>query len=176
MSVPRAVLDSGVVDLAETDQEFRWVVRDLVEGGWEAVIPTVVLAEAVTGRPTDAPVNRVVKRLGTKDTDQAMARRAGQLRSGAERAKSRRVPSGIDAIVAATQPTPAPVWCSRLIPSICDGSSPTSRRSPWSVPDGRVRAAENDSEIESRGRTLSISQTTCGCAGRSDGLLPCGNS
>ena len=101
MSVPRVVLDSGVVDLAETDQEFRWVVRDLVEGGWEAVIPTVVLAEAVTGRPTDAPVNRVVKRLGTKDTDQAMARRAGQLRSGAERAKTRRVPSGIDAIVAA---------------------------------------------------------------------------
>ncbi|MEZ5206141.1 MAG: hypothetical protein R2690_03965 [Acidimicrobiales bacterium] len=101
MSAPRVVLDSGVVDLAETDQEFRWVVRDLVEGGWEAVIPTVVLAEAVTGRPTDAPVNRAVKRLGTKDTDQAVARRAGQLRSGAERAKSRRVPSGIDAIVAA---------------------------------------------------------------------------
>jgi len=101
VSDPRVVLDSGVVDLAETNQEFRWILRNLVEGGWEPVIPTVVLAEAVTGRPSDAPVNRVVKRLGTTDTSQAMARRAGQLRFGVQRSGARRIPSGIDAIVAA---------------------------------------------------------------------------
>ncbi len=90
-----------MIDLAETNQEFRWVLRDLVEGGWEPVIPTVVLAEAVTGRPDDAPVNRVLKRLGTTDTTQAIARRAGQLRFAVKRSGAPRVPSGIDAIVAA---------------------------------------------------------------------------
>jgi hypothetical protein len=95
------VLDSGVLDLAETNQEFRWLLRDLVEGGWEPSIPTVVLAEMVTGRPTDAPVNRVVKRLGTSGTSEALARRAGHLRYGVQRAASRRIPSGIDSIVAA---------------------------------------------------------------------------
>lgn len=99
MTTPRVVLDSGVLDLAESDQEFRWVLRDLVESGWEPVIPTVVLAEAITGRPSDAPANRTIKRLGTRGTDEALARMAGQLRFGVERAA--RIPSGIDAIVAA---------------------------------------------------------------------------
>jgi predicted nucleic acid-binding protein len=95
------VLDSGVIDRATTDQEFRWVLRDLLEHGWEPVIPTVTLSEAVTGRPQDAPVNQIVNRIGTVDTDQATARRAGHLRFGVERSGARRTPSGIDAIVAA---------------------------------------------------------------------------
>jgi predicted nucleic acid-binding protein len=95
------VLDSGVIDRATTDQEFRWVLRDLLEHGWEPVIPTVTLSEAVTGRPQDAPVNQIVNRIGTMDTDQATARRAGHLRFGVERSGARRTPSGIDAIVAA---------------------------------------------------------------------------
>jgi len=37
------------------------------------------------GRPQDAPVNQLINRIGTVDTDQAMARRAGQLRFGVER-------------------------------------------------------------------------------------------
>lgn len=101
MTGPRVVLDSGVLDQAEANQEFRSLLRDLVEAGWEPVIPTVALAEATTGRPGDAPVNRVVKRLGTKGTDEALARRAGQLRFAVQRSGARRVPSGIDAIVAA---------------------------------------------------------------------------
>jgi predicted nucleic acid-binding protein len=95
------VLDSGVIDRTTTDQEFRWVLRDLLEHGWEPVIPTVTLSEAVTGRPQDAPVNQIVNRIGTMDTDQATARRAGHLRFGVERSGARRTPSGIDAIVAA---------------------------------------------------------------------------
>jgi predicted nucleic acid-binding protein len=101
MSGSHVVLDSGVLDLAETNQEFRWVLRKLVERGWTPIIPTVALAEAVTGRPDDAPVNRIVKRLGTADADEALARRAGQLRFRVERSGSRRLPSGIDALVAA---------------------------------------------------------------------------
>ena len=95
------VLDSGVIDRAAGNQEFRWVLRDLLEDGWEPVIPTVTLSEAITGRPQDAPVNQLINRIGTIDTDQAMARRAGQLRFGVERSGTRRTPTGIDAIVAA---------------------------------------------------------------------------
>ena len=101
MSNPTVVLDSGVIDRATGNQEFRWVLRDLLEHGWEPVIPTVTLSESITGRPQDAPVNQLINRIGTVDTDQAMARRAGQLRFGVERSGARRTPTGIDAIVAA---------------------------------------------------------------------------
>jgi predicted nucleic acid-binding protein len=95
------VLDSGVIDRATTNREFRWVLHELLESGWVPVIPTVVLAEAITGRREDAPVNHVVNRLGTVDTNQATARRAGHLRYGVQRSGVRRNPGGIDAIVAA---------------------------------------------------------------------------
>ncbi|MHB1710665.1 MAG: type II toxin-antitoxin system VapC family toxin [Acidimicrobiales bacterium] len=101
MSDPVVVLDSGVVDQVSVNKEFRCVLRDLVESGWTPVIPTVVLAEVITGRHEDASVNQVVSRLGTVDTTQATARRAGKLRFGVKRAGTRRIPSGIDAIVAA---------------------------------------------------------------------------
>ena len=60
-----------------------------------------MLAEAITGRPEDAPINQAVKALGAVDTDPATARIAGALRFVAHDARGRRVPSGIDAIVAA---------------------------------------------------------------------------
>lgn len=101
MSAPQVILDAGVLDRATTDREFRWVLRDLVADGWDPVIPTVVLAEASTGRPGDAPANQLVRRLGTVDTTQPIARRAGRLRHDVQRSGARRVPSGIDAIVAA---------------------------------------------------------------------------
>ena len=101
MSDPVVVLDSGVIDQATTNKEFRWVLRELFESGWVPVIPTVILAEAITGRPQDAPVNQVVNRLDTVDTTPATARRAGHLRFGVQRSGVRRIPGGIDAIVAA---------------------------------------------------------------------------
>jgi predicted nucleic acid-binding protein len=101
VSQPAVVLDSGVIDQATTNKEFRWVLRELFENGWEPVIPTVVLSEAITGRPEDAPTNQVIRRLDTVDTPQATARRAGHLRFGVQRAGVRRIPSGVDAIVAA---------------------------------------------------------------------------
>ncbi|MGH9164329.1 MAG: type II toxin-antitoxin system VapC family toxin, partial [Acidimicrobiales bacterium] len=101
MTEPVVVLDAGVIDLATKDREFRWVLRDLIDGGWTAVIPTVVLAEVITGRAEDAPTNQAVNRVGTVDTDHVIARRAGLLRHRAERSAGRRPPGGIDAIVAA---------------------------------------------------------------------------
>lgn len=101
MSNPVVVLDRGVVDQAVVNPEFRWVLRDLVEGGWVPIIPTVVLAEATTGRPRDATVNQVVKRIGPVDTTPPTARLGGRLRFAAQRSGTRRIPGGIDAIVAA---------------------------------------------------------------------------
>jgi predicted nucleic acid-binding protein len=101
MSEPAVVFDSGVIDQAATSREFRWVLRELLENGWTPLIPTVVLSEAITGRPEDAPANQVIRRLETVDTSQATARRAGHLRFSVQRTGIRPMPSGIDAIVAA---------------------------------------------------------------------------
>jgi len=101
VSEPVIVLDSGVLDRATTNQEFRWTLRDLTECGWIPVIPTVVLAEAITGRPEDAPVNYAISRIGTTETGEATARLAGRLRHTVKRSGARKAPSGIDAIVAA---------------------------------------------------------------------------
>ena len=101
MTDPVVVLDSGVVDRAATNGEFRWLLRDLVEQGWVPVVPTVVLAEATTGRASDAPVNQAIRRIGTADTPPSAARLAGRLRYDAQPAGSGRAPGGIYAIVAA---------------------------------------------------------------------------
>ena len=101
MTDPVVILDSGVVDRAVTNAEFRWVLRDLVEQGWVPMIPTVVLAEATTGRASDAPVNQAVRQIGATDTAPSTARLAGRLRYAVQRSGPRRIPGGIDAIVAA---------------------------------------------------------------------------
>jgi hypothetical protein len=101
VSEPAVVFDSGVIDQAATNGEFRSVLLSLLEDGWSPVVPTVVLSEATTGRPDDAPANQVIRRLGTVDTSQPTARRAGHLRFSVQRTGVRRMPSGIDAIVAA---------------------------------------------------------------------------
>jgi hypothetical protein len=94
------VLDSGALERVESSKILRGILRRLVEGGADVVIPTVVLAEAVTGRATDAVVNRVVARFGTVVTPEAIARRAGALRHSLPKARRAKT-SAVDAIVAA---------------------------------------------------------------------------
>lgn len=101
MSEPVIVLDSGAIDQVVTNKEFRAVLDDLVRSGWTPIIPTPVLAEATTGRPADAPANQAISRIGTATTDEPLARHAGALRHTAAKTGGRRIPSGIDAIVAA---------------------------------------------------------------------------
>lgn len=101
MSEPVIVFDAGVIDQVVTNKEFRAVLDDLVRSGWEPIIPIPVLAEAITGRVTDAPANQAIGRIGTAVTDETLARHAGALRYTAARTAGRRTPSGIDAIVAA---------------------------------------------------------------------------
>lgn len=101
MTEPVVVFDSGVIDQIVANKDFRALVDNLVRSGWAPIIPTPVLAEAITGSATDAPANQAIGRIGTTVTDEPLARQAGALRYAATRAGGRRVPSAIDAIVAA---------------------------------------------------------------------------
>lgn len=98
---PVLVLDAGVLDRVESDHELRNLVAELLRAGMEPQVPTVVLAEVVTGTRRDAPIDRLVKRIGTVDTRPPVARLAGALRTRAAQGSSARIPGGIDALVAA---------------------------------------------------------------------------
>lgn len=78
----------------------RRAMDRLLRDGWSAHVPTVVLAEAITGRAIDARVNQMLKRTGTETTTAPTARLAGRLRSNLPRTDTE-LPSGIDALVAA---------------------------------------------------------------------------
>jgi len=101
MTEPVIVLDTGAIDQVVTNKEFRAILEDLLRSGWTPIIPTPVLAEAITGRAADGAANQAIGRIGTTVTDEPLARHAGALRYEAARAAGRRAPSGIDAIVAA---------------------------------------------------------------------------
>ena len=94
------VLDSGALERVETKPVLRAMLHRLLEHGADVEIPTITLAEAITGTPRDAPVHRLVKRVGTLPTDEVVARRAGAMRHTI-RQRRKRTPSAVDAIVAA---------------------------------------------------------------------------
>lgn len=82
MTRGRLVLDSGAVSaLATGDGHARDVVRRAVRRGYEVILPTPVLAEVFSGRPTDGPIHRAVKEVESVPTSATVARRAGELRS-----------------------------------------------------------------------------------------------
>jgi len=93
------VLDSGGLSfLARRDQETVAIIRALVADGlWPPAVPSVVLAESVTGRQrNDATVNRLLKTCDVgEELSESLARRAGELRYKARRG------SAVDAIVVA---------------------------------------------------------------------------
>ena len=78
------VLDSGGLSyLAKRNQDAAATIRVLVRDGlWRPVVPSVVLAESVTGRQrNDANVNRLLKTCDiVEELPEALARRAGELR------------------------------------------------------------------------------------------------
>lgn len=93
------VLDSG--GLSRLSERSRWAAALIAalrrEGLWPPLLPTVVLAESVSGKArTDANVNRFVKACDVDPTLlEETARRAGALRAGARRG------SAVDAVVVA---------------------------------------------------------------------------
>lgn len=76
----RLILDSGaVIGWSRGDARTRAVLRQALERHLELRVPVVVLAETLRGDPRDAPVNRVLKAVGTAPTTPATGRDAGQL-------------------------------------------------------------------------------------------------
>lgn len=94
------VLDAGGLSfLAKRNEDAAATIRVFVgDGLWPPVVPSVVLAESVTGRQrNDATVNRLVKTCDVvEELPGSLARRAGELRHKARRG------SAVDGILVAT--------------------------------------------------------------------------
>lgn len=92
------VLDSGaVIGLAHGDARARAVVAAAIESGVEITVPVNVVAETVRGRDADAPVQRVLRSIGSVSVlDEPTARLAGTLLGSTGSAAT------IDATVVAT--------------------------------------------------------------------------
>lgn len=97
--MPRLILDSGGVShLARRRHDSVNRIAALRSRRlWPPVIPTVVLAESLSGRPhTDAAVSRLLKACEIDERiPRSIARRAGELRALAKQG------SAVDAIVVA---------------------------------------------------------------------------
>ncbi len=77
---PRLILDSGaVINWSRGDARTRAVLREALVRHVELRVPVVVLAETLRGGSRDAPVNRVLKTVGTAATAPAIGRDAGRL-------------------------------------------------------------------------------------------------
>jgi len=69
-------------------------------GEWPAIVPSVVLTEALTGdHRRDYNENRLLRSCDVHPVDEVLARFAARLRA---KTTSKRVPSAVDAIVVAT--------------------------------------------------------------------------
>ncbi len=94
------ILDSGGLSfLAKRNQDAAATIRVFVRDGlWPPVVPSVVLAESITGRQrNDANLNRLLKTCDVvEELPVALARRAGELRFRARQG------SAVDSIVVAT--------------------------------------------------------------------------
>lgn len=80
-SVPqRLILDSGaVISWSRGDARTRAILREALARRLELRVPVVVLAETLRGGARDAPVNRVLKAVGTAATAPDTGREAGRL-------------------------------------------------------------------------------------------------
>ncbi len=91
------VFDShGLTSLAHNRARLEELRR---RGEWPAIVPTVVLTEALTGdHRRDYLENRLLRACEIKPVDELLARSAARLRAGVA---ARRKPSAVDAIVVA---------------------------------------------------------------------------
>lgn len=76
----RLILDSGaVIGWSRGVPRVRAQLRAALASSMELRVPVVVLAETLRGGPRDAPVNRVLKAVGTVATEPSVGRVAGGL-------------------------------------------------------------------------------------------------
>lgn len=92
------VLDSGAVTrFSRRDRATAALLLALRRRGlWPPLVPTVVLAESLTGSRRDANINRLIKTCDVREVvPERLARRAAALRADAHRG------SAVDAVVVA---------------------------------------------------------------------------
>ncbi|MCL2467575.1 MAG: twitching motility protein PilT [Micrococcales bacterium] len=94
--------------MARRDRRVRPVLAVLVEQHQRMVVPAVILAELMTGKPTDAAVWHAVNRLVVMDTDAHIAADAGARREQATATRPKKRDLTIDALVVATAARLAP--------------------------------------------------------------------
>jgi predicted nucleic acid-binding protein len=76
----RLILDSGaVIGWSRGDPRVRALLREALTRDIEVTVPVIVLAETLRGGARDAPVNRVLKAVGSTPTHPSTGRRAGTL-------------------------------------------------------------------------------------------------
>jgi predicted nucleic acid-binding protein len=99
MAKRRLILDSGALSaLADGEPRMMAWLDEATENQLLVGIPAPVLAETLTGQPTDARIHRVIPgERSILDTTAGIARDAGALRH-----RSRRRDETVDAIVVAT--------------------------------------------------------------------------
>ncbi len=91
------ILDSGGLSLLLERRSHLEELRR--RGQWPALVPAVVLAEALTGdHRRDFHENRLLRACDVRSTDEAISRKAAALRSAVGGA---RTPSAVDAVVVA---------------------------------------------------------------------------
>lgn len=101
----------GAEGLARASRNDRDVGERLAaarDNGQRVMFPVVVATEVITGRPTDAAVYRVMKRLIAAPITLDLAARAGELRERAGGTRRKKRDLTVDAIVAAVAITRAP--------------------------------------------------------------------
>ncbi len=78
--IGRLILDSGaVVGWSRGDLRIRAQVHGALARNRVVEVPVVVLTETLRGGPRDAPVNRVLKSVGSSPTEPTTGRAAGHL-------------------------------------------------------------------------------------------------
>ncbi len=103
------VLDSPGLSLAAAhDRGIQVFLTAAVRQGSRVVVPTVILAEIITGKPADARVWHAVNRLVTHDVSREIAAEAGALRERAAGIRVKKKDLTVDAIVAAVACAHAP--------------------------------------------------------------------
>ena len=104
------VLDSEAVSLlARRDVRIQQTMTAALAMGERVVVPALVLAEIMTGKPSDAAVWHVVGRLVTQNVTAKIAARAGALREKATLSRAKKRDLTVDAVVAATAEIMTPV-------------------------------------------------------------------
>jgi hypothetical protein len=91
------ILDAGaLIGLGKGSAKLVALADELQRAGYRLIVPAVVLVEALTGRPTDALLNRIILQAAdVPAADEMRCRRAARLRAVVSEA------SAVDALVVA---------------------------------------------------------------------------